>query len=162
MRDRLRVGVRRLVGEAGPLAGDLVAPEAQRRRALAAGDEPDDLLAVRARLALQLERAPQHLAVERAREPAVAGDDDDRDALHLVAPLHQREVPERRRSARRSDHQLLHPVGVRPHLLDPRLRTAQPRAGDELERLRDLARVLDGGDPPADVLERRHARLRRQ
>jgi len=66
--------------------------------------------------------------------------------------LQQREVAERRRGARRADHQLLHPVGVRPHLLDALLRTTQARAGDELERLRDLARVLDRRDPPADVL----------
>jgi len=70
--------------------------------------------------------------------------------------LHEREVPERRRCARRPDHQLLHPVGVRPHRFDPRLRTAQACTRDELERLGDLARVLDRRDPPADVLQRGH------
>jgi hypothetical protein len=78
------------------------------------------------------------------------------DAPHLVALLEQREVPERGRRPRRADHQLLHAVGVRAHLLDARLRAPQPRAGDELERLRDLARVADGGDPPPEVLQRRH------
>jgi hypothetical protein len=81
---------------------------------------------------------------------AVAGEDDDAGPPHLP-PLHQRQVAERRGGARGTDHQLLHPVGVRPHLLDPLLRTTQPRAGDELERLGDLVRVADGGDPPADV-----------
>src|SRR5439155_7484640 len=58
---------------------------------------------------------------------------------------------------RGAGHQLEHPVGVRPHRLDPRLRPAQPRGGDELHRLRDLARVLDRADAPLDVLDRSHA-----
>jgi hypothetical protein len=70
--------------------------------------------------------------------------------------LQQREVPQRGRSARRADHQLLHPVGVRPHLLDAALCAPEPSARDELERLRDLARVADGRDPPPEILERRH------
>src|SRR4051794_23066425 len=104
---------------------------------------------------LDLERAAQHLPVERAGEPTVARDDDDGDALDIAA-LHESEVAERRSSARRADHQLLHAVRVRPHLLDAQLRAPQACAGDELERLRDLARVLDGADPPPDVLKRGH------
>ena len=155
MRDRLRVVIPGLVDEAGPLPGELVAPEAQRRGALAADDRPDDLAPFGALLPLELERPAQYLPVERPGEAAVARDHEKRDALHLTA-LHQCEVAERGRGARRADHQLLHPVGVRPHLLDPRLCPAQPGARDELEGPRDLARVLDRRDAPADVLQRRH------
>ena len=60
-------------------------------------------------------------AAERAGQSTVAGDDDDRDALN-VSSLHEREIAERRGGACGADHQLLHPVCVRPHLLDARLR----------------------------------------
>jgi len=155
VRDRLRVVVRRLVDESLPPPGDLVAPEAERRRALPPDDRPDDLVPRLALLPLELERAPQHLPVERPGEAAVAAEDDDPD-LPLLAPLHERQVAKRRRLARGADHELLHTVCVGPHLLDAVLRAPQARARDELERLRDLARVADGGDPPPDVLEARH------
>ena len=44
------------------------------------------------------------------------------------------------------------PTG-RPHLVLAAGSTTKPRACDELERLRDLPRVLDRRDPPADVLQ---------
>ena len=154
--DRLRVVVGRLVGEARPLGGDLVAAEAQRRSALAPDGEPRHFLPLGPYLPLELEGPPQHLAVERPGEAAVAGDDDEGDPPDLVPLLQERKVPQRGRRARRADHQLLHPVGVRPHLLDAALRTPQPGAGDQLERLRDLARVADGRDPPPEILERGH------
>src|SRR5581483_10312271 len=104
---------------------------------------------------LEVECPAQHLAVERPREAPVAREDEERDAAHLP-PLQQRQVAEGRRGARGADHQLHHPVRVRAHLLDARLRTPQAGAGDELERLRDLARVADRRDAPADVLQRGH------
>src|SRR5581483_10868462 len=153
---RLRVVIARLVGEARPLPRELVPAELQARAALAPDGEPGDVLPGGARLALELEALPQHLAVERPGETTVACDEHDPDAPHLVVLLQEREVPKRGRRLRGADHELLHPVGVRAHLVAPRLRTPQPRARDELERLRDLARVADGGDPPPEILERRH------
>src|SRR5207302_5296653 len=126
--------------------------ETERRCTFTADDGPENLVPVGALVALELERPAEHLPVEGPRETAVARDDDHGHPLHL-ASLEQGEVPERRRGPGRADHQLLHPVGVRPHLLDARLRTTKPRACDELERLRDLPRVLDRRDPPADVLQ---------
>ena len=49
--DRLRIGVRRPVREARPRLVDLEAAEAERRRALAAGDEPARLTPVGPQLA---------------------------------------------------------------------------------------------------------------
>jgi len=70
----------------------------------------------------------------------------------LLMALEQRQPAHRRAGARRADHQLHHPVGIRAHGLDPGLRTAEPRGGDELHRLRDLARVPDRADPALQVL----------
>src|SRR5207248_10378889 len=113
VRDGLRIVVRRLVDEALPVRRDLVAAETQRRPALAPDDGPHDLASGGALLTLELERTPQHLAVERPGEAAVAAEDDDGDPVLLTA-LHEREVAERRGGARGADHQLLHAVGVRP------------------------------------------------
>ena len=78
-------------------------------------------------------------------------------ALELVAGARLRRAQSRIEEMRPyADHQLLHPVGVGPHLLDAALGASQPRAGHQLERLRDLARVADGRDPPPEILERRH------
>jgi hypothetical protein len=41
--------------------------------------------------------------------------------------------------------------GVRPEVLDPLLGPPQTRSGDHLHRPRDLADVLDRGDPVLDV-----------
>ena len=57
------------------------------------------------------------------------------------------------RAGGRLHHQVARAVGVRPQRLDAQLGAAQLRGRDELERLRDLARVADGGDPPPEVLE---------
>src|SRR5438309_3444989 len=70
VRDRLGVGVRRLVREARPLRLDLVTTETQRRRTLATDDGPDDLVSFGALPPLEVEGAPEHLPVERAREAA--------------------------------------------------------------------------------------------
>jgi len=74
--DDLRVAVRRLVDETGPLRSQLVPAEAQRRGALAADHRPRDLVPGCALLPLELERSPEHLSVERARETAVAREDE--------------------------------------------------------------------------------------
>ena len=47
-------------------------------------------------------------------------------------------------------------IGVRPRGHDALLRAAQLGRGDELHRLGDLLRGLDGADPPLDVAQCRH------
>ena len=88
--DRLRVRVRRTVGEPGPRLPEVEPPESHRRLRLLARREEADLLAGGLRLAHLGERPPQHLGVEGAGEPAVAGDRDDGDGLDVLAPLEQR------------------------------------------------------------------------
>jgi len=51
---------------------------------------------------------------------------------------------------------LEHAVRVRAHRLDALLRAAQARGGDELHRLRHLARVRDRANAPLQVLRRSH------
>src|SRR5207237_5845238 len=118
---------------------------------LAPDGDPADLLAFTAELALEREHAPDHLGVEGARKAAVAGDRDDRDGVDLLPLLQEREPPDRRARSRGAGHQRQHAVGVGAHRLDPRLRLAELRRGDELHRARDLPRVRDGADPPPDV-----------
>src|SRR5438046_648415 len=83
LRDRLRVRVRGLVGEAREFAAQLEAAEAERSDALPAHADPADLLALRAELALQRQGAPQDLRVEGPCEPAVTGQRRDCDGAHL-------------------------------------------------------------------------------
>ena len=155
VRERLRVGVGRPVAESGPRLEHLEArgsaasrrPSGRRRASERACPRPRGCRSER-------EGVAKHLRVERAREPAVAGQRQDRDRALLLAPLEQRQAAHGRARPGGADHQLHHPVGVRAHRLDPRLRPAQPRAGDELHRLRDLARVPDRPDPALEVLDR--------
>ena len=155
VRNALRVVVVGPVDEAGEGRVDRVAAEAKRRLALAADDEPAHVLALAAQAPLEREARPEHLRVEAACEAAVAGDGDDRDRLH-VALLEERQVPDGRARARDALHQLSHRVRVRAHRLDPRLGAPQAGARDELQRLRDLARVPDRADPALQVLDRCH------
>ena len=155
VRDRLRVLVRRLVGEAHVRAGELAAAEEERRAALLADGDPAHALPLRLERALERERAPQDLRVERAGEPAVAGQRHDRDRLHALPLLEEREPHGRRRPPHSGD-ELVHRLRVRPERVDPLLGAPQLRRGDELHRARDLARVADGLDPPLEVLNRRH------
>ena len=156
VRDRLGVRVAGLIGEAGELAGELEAPEAQRADSAPPHAHPADLLALGAKLALQRDGPPKDLRVERAREPAVCRERNDRHGLLLVALLQQREPAHRGARASRSGHQLEHAVRVRTHVLDARLRSLELRRGDELERARDLPGVPDRSDPPLDVLDGGH------
>ena len=154
MRDRLSVVIAGPVAESRPGLVDLVAPEAQRRGALLTRDEPAHGLTIVAQRPVEREGLPDDLGVERTREPAVAGQREDRNRP-LLSPLEQRQAVDGRSGARRADHQLHHPVGVRAHRLDSRLRAPQPSGGDELHRLRDLARVPDRPDAPTEVLNGR-------
>ena len=97
VRDRLRVLVRGPVGEAHVRAGKLAAAEEERRAALLADGDPPHGLALRLQRALERERAPEDLRVERAREAAVAGQRHDRDRLDALALLEEREAHRGRR-----------------------------------------------------------------
>ncbi len=158
--DLAGVGEGGLVGEAGEGVGDALAAEAQRRVAATADDVVGDVGPAALDLALQVRAGADDLGVERAREPAVAGDEDDPDPLDVLALLQELDAvavlpgglgdllgdaPDR--------------LGVRPHLGDPLLGPAQARSGHHLHRPRDLADVLDGVDPVLDVLLRSHGRL---
>ena len=157
---RLGIGVRRPLAEARPGLGNLEPPEPQRRGRLLARREVEDLLARRFCLPLHRERAAEHLSVERSRKTSVGGHGDERNRLDRVAALEQRQ-PNRAGRLRHAGHQLEHPVGVRPHRLDPHLSPAQARGGDELHRARQLAGVRDRADAPLEVLDRGHRARRR-
>jgi hypothetical protein len=156
VRDRLGVTVRGPVGEAGPRLCQVVAAESERRAALLARDEPTHVEAFLAQVALDGERAPEDLAVERAGEAAVSRDRHDRGRALVFAPLEQRDRAHRSGRPRDAAHQLEHAVGVGPHRLDPLLGAAQLRRGDELHGPRDLLRVGDRPDAALGVLNRRH------
>ena len=157
MRERLRVVVRGPVAEAGPRLDDLVAAEAQGRDALPAGRQPAHALPLCPELPVEGEGVAKHLRVERAGETAVAGQRQDRDGPLLLVTLEERQPAHRRAGAGRADHQLHHPVGIRPHRLDPRLRTPEPRGCHQLHGFGDLPRVADRPDSPLQVLDRGHA-----
>ena len=156
VRDRLRVGVPRLIREPGELAEEPIAPEPERACRLAADGHPADLLSFASEVALERGAPADHLRVEGAGEAAVARDRHERHRLHRVALLEERDPADGRARPGGAGHQLEHPVGVRAHRLDSRLRLAELRSRNELERARDLPRVRDGADPPADVLRRRY------
>ena len=143
MGDRLRVAVGRPVGEAGVLAQHLVAAEGQGRAATLADHDEVRLLSLPAQLPFERERPPDDLRVEGAGEAAVAGERHHGHLLDLLALLQQRQSADGSARAPDAGDQLAHRLGVGPHRLDPGLRTAKPGGGDELHRLRDLARVLD-------------------
>src|SRR5580765_4649016 len=71
VRDRLRIRVTGLVGEAGELPGELEAPEAQGADSAPPDADPADLLALAPKLPLERESPPQDLRVERPGEAAV-------------------------------------------------------------------------------------------
>ena len=156
VRDRLGVRVTGLVGEPGELSGELEPPEAKRADSTPPDADPADLLALAAELALERQRAPEDLRVERTREAAVAGERNDRNGLLLLVLLQERQPAHRRARARGPGHELEHAVGVGPHVLDARLRAPQLRRRDELQRACDLPRVADRSDPPLDVLDGGH------
>ena len=109
-----------------------------------------------AQLPLERECPADDLRVERPGEPAVAGERDHGDGLRIVPLLQQRQPPDRGARASDARDQLAHRLGIRSHRLDPRLRAAQAGRGDELHRLRDLARVPDRPDAPLEILDRGH------
>ena len=156
VRDRLRIAVRRPVREADEGIARVAAAERQRRAPLLADGDPPHRLPLGHERPLEGERAADHLAVERAREAAVAGQRHDQDGLDRLALLQERQRPHRRGSATDAGDEIAHRVGVRAHRLDPRLGPPQLRGGDELERAGDLPRVGDGLDPPLEILDRRH------
>ena len=93
----------------------------------------------------------QHLGVERAREAAVAGQRQDRDRARLAAAGGAAaRAPRRPRGPSRPSA----PASGRRRAASPRSAPARGAAGagDQLHRLRDLARVADRADPPLDVL----------
>ena len=89
--DLAGVGERRLLGEPGPLLGDLAVAEAVVRRALAPDDVPDRLLALLAQQRLQPVGRAQRVGAVRPGQPAVAGDDQDRGPARVL-PLGQQRV----------------------------------------------------------------------
>ena len=89
MRDRLRVLVRGSIGEADVGAGQLAPAESERRASLLPHRDPADGLALGLERALEREGAADDLGVERAREPAISGQRDDRDRLDRLAPLEE-------------------------------------------------------------------------
>ena len=68
---------------------DVVSAEAKRRAAFLPGDEPADVMPSRARLALEPEGLPQDLRVERAGQPAVAGERQDPHRPNVLALLEE-------------------------------------------------------------------------
>src|SRR5690348_5382965 len=102
-------------------------------------------------LARDLQGAPDDVGVECAGQAAVAGQRDHGHVLHIAAGQ-KRLVAEIPGGGRNVHRQLLHAVGVGPQRLDPGLRAAQAGARHQLHGLRDLLGVVDGADPPFDVL----------
>src|SRR5882762_1947189 len=155
----------RRVGRRGPVAD--VDP-LRRHGAARELEEPDPLLAQEMEvhlctLVFQLLHASpcfaDQVGVERAAQAPVRRDEDDRGALHAVRRLAQQGEPlrERRRVEIADDLRERLRVGSRAD--DAILGALQLRRGDELHRLRDLARVLDGADAPLQLTGLRHYRL---
>ena len=161
VRDRLRVAVRRPVGEARRRRR----PARTRRKVsverpfLPTASQRTSLPSC-AQLALERERAPQHLRVERAGEPAVARERHDG---------HRPTSPRAAASSGRPRTELAaRPTPAISSLIVSaygriasirRLGAPQLRRRDELHRARDLARVADGADAALDVLDRAIADL---
>ena len=78
------------VGEASPLAVDLVSPEGERRAALLADHQPADREPGLAVLGLESKRASKNLRIERACQTAIAGQDQDGSGLRVFAHLKKR------------------------------------------------------------------------
>ena len=107
----------------------------------------------RARLADQLQRAPDNVRVEGAGQSLVGRDDHDLSARAL-ALLEQR-VYGLVAAGDQVAEQLGHLGGVGTRGDDPLLGAPQLRRRHQLHRARDLLRRLDGADPPLDVAEGR-------
>ncbi len=90
MRDRLRVLVRGPIGEADVRAGQLASAEGERRAPLLPDRDPADGLALGLERALEREGSADDLGVERAREPAISRQRDDRDRLDRLPLLEER------------------------------------------------------------------------
>src|SRR6185312_9341613 len=127
----------------------------QGRAAAAPGGQPFHLDPISAQLALERECPPEDLRIERACQPAVGGDRQQRDAADVLPALEQRQ-PHRAGGLGGDAHQLEHPVGVGPHRVDARFGSTEAGRGDELERLGDLLRIADGADPTLQVLDGGH------
>ena len=152
-RDLARVGVRRAVGEARVGALGLAAAERQRRHAAAPGGVPDGRLAAALVLDARADARADDLRVERAREAAVARDEQDADLVLGLVLVEDRQVRDVARGLRRLAGHPPDRARVGPQRLDALLGPAQARGGDHLHRARDLLDVLDRRDAALDVLE---------
>ena len=154
-----RMGGGRLVADVDPL---------RCHRALGELEVADTLLPdqvqVDRSIGLELLDAGSSLAdkvrVERPAQPAIGGDEQQRDPppRHTCDRLAQQREPLGEIGGIQVGHHLGQGGGVRPGRDDAVLRALQLRRGDELHRLRDLARALDGLDSPAQLPGLRHQR----
>jgi hypothetical protein len=150
--DAAGVRVGRAVGEARVAARDLAAAEPERRHAAPAGGVEDHVAALVLVLGRRPQAGAQDLRVERAREAAIARDEQDRDPVLVLVLLEDRQA--RDLAAGRLGGLAGHApdrAGVRAQVGDPLLGAPQARGRDHLHRPRDLADVLDGVDPLLDV-----------
>jgi len=151
MRHIARVREPRAIGEARVLALDVVAAELQRRDATAP-DGVHDRLGLALELLVAAVGRADDLRVERAGEAAVGRDGDDAHATHVLAVLEQRHVRDVLGGLDGTPGHHPDALRVGAQLLDPLLRTAEPRRGDHLHGARDLLDVLDRRDAALDVL----------
>src|SRR5439155_25652316 len=98
--DRLGVCVPGVIGETRERSGQLESPEAKRADSAPPDPDPADPLTPAAEPALQPQRTPKDLRVERTREAAVSGEGNDRDGPLLVVLLEERQPAYRRARAR--------------------------------------------------------------
>ena len=89
--------------------------------------------------------------VERAGEPAVAGDQQQSDLRHALVLFEDRQVGDVPGRFGRLPRHPPDRVGVGAQRLDPLLGTAQTSRRDQLERTSDLLDVLDRADAVAYV-----------
>src|SRR5439155_18298250 len=87
-----------------------------------------------------------------AGQAAVGRDRDDPGAASVLAVLEQRHVRHGFGGVHRAASHHPDAASVWAQLLDPLLRTAEPRRGDHLHRAHDLLDVLDRRDTALDVL----------
>jgi hypothetical protein len=96
------------------------------------------------------------LRVERAREAAVAREQQQRHLVGGLVLLEQRQVRNRLGGLGGAAGHPADRIRIRAQHLDALLGPPQARGGDHLHRARDLADVLDRIDPVLDVLLARH------
>ena len=133
------------------LVGDVEPAEGQRRRGPAAGGVVDRRAALGLVLAPGGDAGADDLRVERAGQPAVAGDEQQPDRLDLLVLGQDRQPRDVAGGLRRLAGHPPDRVRVRAQRLDPLLGAAQPRGGDHLHRAGDLLDVLDRRDAVANV-----------